>query len=80
VLVLPRTESDESVSLQCNEPEVKPGLEAELPELPQECFLPVLDKNETVVSNDIRFLNKCCLISYMPQVTNSMKFPSLSGI
>lgn len=56
MLVIPRTESDESVSLKGNEPEVKPGLEADgtdLPELPQECFVPVLDKNETVVSDDI---------------------------
>jgi hypothetical protein len=56
VSVIPRTESDESVSLKGNEPEVKSGLEADgtnLTELSQECFVPVLDKNEDVVSNDI---------------------------
>lgn len=67
MLVISRTQSDESVSLKGNEPEVKPGLEVdgtELPEFPQECFVPVFDKNETVVSNDIQFFDKFFLISY----------------
>jgi hypothetical protein len=44
------------VSAKESEPEVKPDLEddtADRPELPQECVVPVLDKNETIVSNEI---------------------------
>jgi hypothetical protein len=51
-----------------NEPEVKLDLEddsADLPELQQECVVPVLDKNEAVVSIDVKFLDKFCLVSCM---------------
>lgn len=38
---------------------------ADLPEFPQESVLPVLDKNETVVSNDVKFLDEFCIVSCM---------------
>lgn len=68
MLVIARTESSDNVSAKENEPEVKLDLEddsADLPEIPQECVVPVLDKNETVVSNDVKFLDKFCIVSGM---------------
>jgi hypothetical protein len=65
VLVIPRTDSYDSVSVKESEGEVKPDLEdngTDLPEFTQECVAPVLDKNETVVSNDIQFFDKFCII------------------
>lgn len=56
------------MSAKENEPEVKLDLEddsADLPEVPQECVVPVLDKNESDVSNDVKFLDKLCIVSCM---------------
>jgi len=65
VLVISRTESDDSVSIKEKEPEVKPAVEdacADHPEGAHKCFLPPLDKNEIVVSNEIYFFDKFCMI------------------
>jgi hypothetical protein len=51
VLVISRTESDDSVSIKEKEPEVKPAVEDACTDHPQgahKCIVPPLDKNETV--------------------------------
>jgi len=51
VLVISRTESDDSVSIKEKEPEVKPAVEdacADHPESAHKCLVPPLDKNEIV--------------------------------
>jgi len=68
VLVISRTESDDSVSIKEKEPEVKPAVEDACTDHPQgahKCIVPPLDKNETVVSNEINFFDKFCMISYV---------------
>jgi hypothetical protein len=66
VFVNSRTESDNSVSKKEKEPEVKPTVEdacTDHPEGARKSLVPPLDKNETVVSNEIYFFDKLCMIS-----------------
>jgi len=66
VLVISRTESDDSVSIKEKESEVKPAVEdafTDHPDGAHKCVVPPLDKNETVVSNEIYFFDKFCIIS-----------------
>lgn len=68
VLVISRTESDDSVSIKEKEPEVKSAVEDLCTDHAQgahKCLVPPLDKNETVVSNEIYFFDKFCMISYV---------------
>lgn len=54
VVVISRTESDDSVSIKEKEPEVKPAVEdacTNHPEGERKCLVLPLDKNESVVSN-----------------------------
>jgi hypothetical protein len=65
VLVISRTESDDNVAIKEKEPEVKPVVEEDFPEGAHKCLVPPLDKNETVVSNDIYFLYTFRMTSYV---------------
>jgi len=68
VLVISRTESDDSVSIKEKEPEVKPAVEDACTDHSQgahKCLVPPLDKNETAVSIEIYFLDKFCMIPYV---------------
>lgn len=56
VLVISRTESDDSVSIKEKEPGVKPAVEdacTDYPEGAHKCLVPPLDTNETVVSYEV---------------------------
>jgi len=68
VLVISRTESDDSVSIKEKEPEAKPAVEdacTDHPEGAHKCLVPPLDKSEPVVSNEIYFFDKFCMILYV---------------
>jgi hypothetical protein len=56
------------VSIKEKEPEVKPAVEdacTDHPEGAHKCLVPPLDKNETVVSNEIYLLDKFRMTSYV---------------
>lgn len=76
VLVISRTESDDSVSIKEKEPEVKPAVEdacADHPESAHKCLVPPLDKNE-IVSNEVYFLDKFCMMSFVLCEINVLLF------